>query len=103
MTLSKASEIGKIIVNKCLDRGIEINTQKLHKLLENINISANQEENILFALDNNEPKLPVGLHITSAATPDFQANPRPVIQELRKAGSTYGILIFFIISLLFIP
>lgn len=33
MFLCKASEIGKIIVNKCLDKGIEINTQKLHKLL----------------------------------------------------------------------
>lgn len=31
--LSKASEIGKIIVNKCLAQDIYINTQKLQKLL----------------------------------------------------------------------
>lgn len=31
--MCKASEIGKIIVNKCLQNGIEINTQKLQKLL----------------------------------------------------------------------
>lgn len=31
--LCKASEIGKIVVNKCLKMGIKINTQKLEKLL----------------------------------------------------------------------
>lgn len=30
---SKACEIGAIVVNKCLDRGFNINTQKLQKLL----------------------------------------------------------------------
>jgi len=33
MILCKASEVGKIVVNRCLDRGILINTQKLEKLL----------------------------------------------------------------------
>lgn len=31
--LCKASEVGKIVVNKCLERNIPINTQKLEKLL----------------------------------------------------------------------
>ena len=33
MILCKASEVGKIVVNKCLKRGIFINTTKLEKLL----------------------------------------------------------------------
>ena len=33
MILCKASEIGKIIVNKCLSKNMKINTQKLEKLL----------------------------------------------------------------------
>ena len=33
LPLCKASEIGKIVVNKCLSMGIPINTQKLEKLL----------------------------------------------------------------------
>lgn len=31
--MCKAAEVGKIVVNKCLDKGIFINTQKLQKLL----------------------------------------------------------------------
>ena len=31
--MCKASEIGKIIINKCLNKGVFINTQKLQKLL----------------------------------------------------------------------
>lgn len=31
--MCKAAEVGKIVVNKCLDRGLSINTQKLQKLL----------------------------------------------------------------------
>lgn len=31
--MCKAAEVGKIVVNKCLDRGLFINTQKLQKLL----------------------------------------------------------------------
>lgn len=31
--MCKAAEVGKIVVNKCLDAGIFINTQKLQKLL----------------------------------------------------------------------
>lgn len=33
MLMCKASEVGKIVVNKCLDRSIFINTLKLEKLL----------------------------------------------------------------------
>jgi uncharacterized phage-associated protein len=33
MILCKASEVGKIVVNKCLARGIFINTRKLERLL----------------------------------------------------------------------
>ena len=33
MILCKASEVGKIVVNKCLARGIPINTSKLEKML----------------------------------------------------------------------
>lgn len=31
--MCKAAEVGKIVVNKCLDKGLFINTQKLQKLL----------------------------------------------------------------------
>ncbi len=31
--MCKAAEVGKIVINKCLDLGYEINTQKLQKLL----------------------------------------------------------------------
>ena len=31
--MCKAAEVGKIVVNKCLDKGLLINTQKLQKLL----------------------------------------------------------------------
>lgn len=31
--MCKAAEVGKIVVNKCLDAGIYVNTQKLQKLL----------------------------------------------------------------------
>lgn len=58
---------------------------------------------LLFAFDSNAPMLPVGLHITSAATPDFHAKPRPVIQAFLKAGITTGNLMFIIIPFLFIP
>ena len=34
---------------------------------------------LLLAFESNAPILPVGLQITSAATPDFQAKPSPVI------------------------
>ena len=33
LCMCKAAEVGKIVVNKCLDAGIFINTQKLQKLL----------------------------------------------------------------------
>lgn len=57
--LSKASEIGKIIVNKCLDKGININTQKLQKLLILIQLECIKDsgyplfsEKIVFLEDN---------------------------------------------------
>ena len=58
---------------------------------------------LLFALDKSAPMLPVGLQMTSAATPDFQANPRPDIQEFRSAGKSTGSLILITISFRFIP
>ena len=58
---------------------------------------------LLLAFERSEPILPVGLQMISAATPDFQAKPRPVMQELRNAGKTKGILIFLIIFVLLIP
>ncbi len=58
---------------------------------------------LLFALESKAPILPVGLHITSAATPDFQAKPSPVMHEFLSAGRTAGSLIFIIIPFLSIP
>lgn len=54
MPLCKASEIGKIIVNKCLDRGIEINTQKLHKLLVLAQIECIKDSKFPFFSENIE-------------------------------------------------
>ena len=57
--LSKASEIGKIIVNKCLSKGIHINTQKLEKLLILIQLECIKDsgyplfsEKVVFLEDN---------------------------------------------------
>lgn len=58
---------------------------------------------LLLAFESKAPMLPVGLQITSAATPDFQAKPRPVITDSRKKGIIVGILMFLIISVLLIP
>ena len=58
---------------------------------------------LLFAFESIEPKLPVGLHITSAATPDFHANPSPDIQDSLKKGRTQGIFIFLTIPDSLIP
>ena len=58
---------------------------------------------LLLAFESKAPMLPVGLQITSAATPDFQAKPSPVITDSRKKGITVGILMFFTMSVLLIP
>ena len=41
--MCKASEVGKIVVNKCLERTLSINTQKLQKLLVLIQVECIQK------------------------------------------------------------
>lgn len=47
-TMCKASEIGKIVVNKCLSKGIAINTQKLQKLLVLIQVECIRRSGFAF-------------------------------------------------------
>lgn len=50
--MCKASEVGKIVVNKCLERNIPINTQKLQKLLSLIQLESIKESGLpLFSED----------------------------------------------------
>lgn len=50
--MCKACEVGKIVVNKCLSKGIFINTQKLQKLLSLMQIECVKRANkILFKED----------------------------------------------------
>lgn len=46
--MCKASEIGKIVVNKCIEQGFEINTQKLQKLLVLIQIECIEQSGFPF-------------------------------------------------------
>lgn len=50
--MCKAAEVGKIVVNKCLDSGIFINTQKLQKLLVLMQVECVKRSNkVLFKED----------------------------------------------------
>ena len=50
--MCKASEVGKIVINKCLDRKLEINTQKLQKLLVLVQVECIKESGFpLFSED----------------------------------------------------